>query len=325
MEIQWDDLPPEVEVEVYEDHSRTILSRNRSPDVPFEWSVNPYRGCYHGCAYCYARPGHQHLGLGAGTDFDRKLVVKPEAANLLREAFERPGWRGETIVFSGVTDCYQPIEASYGLTRACLEACLEYRQPVSVITKSCLVERDMDLLSELARVTSCRVVVSVPFFDPIAARAMEPGAPSPARRLKTIARLAEAQIPVGVNVAPIIPGLNDMDIPAILEGAHQGGASFAGHILVRLPAEVRLVFESRLKERLPGRAKRVMSQIAACRGGSISESRYGDRMTGKGPRWEAIEALYRSTCRRLDLGRAHEPAPIDTFRRPGQGRQLSLL
>ncbi|MEC9072204.1 MAG: PA0069 family radical SAM protein, partial [Myxococcota bacterium] len=313
LEVEWDELPPQVEVEVFEDQSRAVLSRNDSPDVPFRWSLNPYRGCYHACAYCYARPGHQYLGLGAGTDFDRKLMVKPRAAALLREAFEKKSWRGETIAFSGVTDCYQPLEASYGLTRACLEVCLEYHQPVSLITKSSLVERDIDLLRELNQVASCQVVLSVPFFDAETARAIEPGAPSPARRLKTIRTLAEAGIPVGVNVAPIIPGLSDMDIPAILEGAREAGATFAGHILVRLPSEVRQVFEARLQEKLPLRARRVMTQLSECRSGPSAETTFGQRMTGSGARWDVIESLYRATFTRLGFKPAHEGIRRDTF------------
>ena len=231
LEVEWDGLAPEVEVEVFEDSSRTILSRNDSPDVPFRWSLNPYRGCAHGCAYCYARPGHQYLGFGAGTDFDRKLVAKPRAADLLRDAFDRPSWKGEWVVMSGVTDCYQPLEARMGLTRACLEVCREYRQPVGVITKSALVERDADLLADLHQEGAAHVVMSIPFFDADLARAVEPGAPAPARRIKAIGRLADAGVPVGVNVAPIIPGLNDDQIPAILQAAADAGASFAGHIL----------------------------------------------------------------------------------------------
>src|SRR5437016_12191606 len=196
--------PPDVRLQVFEDHTRTILAKNDSPDVGFTWSVNPYRGCFHGCAYCYARPSHEYLGLGAGTDFDRKIVVKPEAPRLLREAFERPKWKGELIVFSGVTDCYQPLEASYRLTRGCLEVCAEYRNPVGIITKSPLLERDVDVLAELARTARARVHVSIPFWDADHARAVERHVAPPSRRIETIRRLAAAGVPVGVMVAPII-------------------------------------------------------------------------------------------------------------------------
>ena len=324
-EVEWDELPPPVASEVFEDSSRTILSKNSSPDVPFRWSVNPYRGCAHACSYCYARPGHEYLGWGAGTDFDRKLVVKPDAARLLRAAFDKRSWAGEMVVFSGVTDCYQPLEATWGLTRQCLEVCLDYRQPVGIITKSALIERDIDLLLELQREASLSVVISLPFLDDAAARAVEPGVPTPARRLKTLRRLVDAGLRVGVNVAPIIPGLNDEQIPGILEGAAEAGASFAGHILVRLPGPVAQVFEARLRERLPLRADRVLRQLESCRGGQISDARFGHRMSGQGPRWQAIEALYQATCHRLGLNRAIPPEPPSTFRRPHDREQLTLL
>src|SRR5579883_401752 len=198
-----DEIPP-ARVEVYEDHTRDILSHNDSPDVGFSWSVNPYRGCLHACAYCYARPTHEYLSFGAGTDFETKIAVKPHAPELLRSALERRSWKGETIVFSGVTDCYQPLEASYRLTRGCLEVCAEYRNPIGVITKSPLVERDLDLLRALAATARVRVMVSVPFWDREHARAIEPHVAPPARRIETIRRLAEAGVPTGVMVAPII-------------------------------------------------------------------------------------------------------------------------
>ena len=198
-------------LEVFEDHTRTILSRNDSPDVGFDWSVNPYRGCFHACAYCYARPSHEYLSFGAGTDFERKIVVKKHAPELLREAFDAPKWRGELVIFSGVTDCYQPLEASYRLTRGCLEVCAEYRNPAGIITKAPLIERDIDVLQELARVAHLSVMVSVPFWDEAKARAIEPFVTTPVRRMRTIERLARAGVRVGVMVAPIIPGLNDED------------------------------------------------------------------------------------------------------------------
>src|SRR5262245_49483979 len=187
-----------MKLEVYEDHSRKILSTNDSPDVGFRWSVNPYRGCVHACAYCYARPSHEYLSFGAGTDFDTKIVIKPDAPALLREAFDRPSWRGDLVMFSGNTDCYQPLEATYKLTRGCLEVCAEYRNPVSLITKAPLIERDLDVLQELARVTSVGVSVSLAFWDPEKARAIEPYVATPLRRIRIIERLAKAGVPVGV-------------------------------------------------------------------------------------------------------------------------------
>ena len=222
-EVEYLEGAPEMRLEVYVDGTRNILSKNDSPDVGFTWSVNPYRGCFHACAYCYARPTHEYLSFGAGTDFDRKIVIKPNAPALLRAAFGKKSWRRETVVFSGVTDCYQPLEASYRLTRGCLEVCVERQNPAAIITKSALVERDVDLLAELGRVAASHVTVSIPFWDAEKARAIEPYVPTPARRLRVIETLARAGISVGVNVAPIIPGLNDQDIPKILAAAREAG------------------------------------------------------------------------------------------------------
>src|SRR5437764_9153153 len=219
-EVEYLEEIPRAELEVYEDHTREILAHNDSPDVGFSWSVNPYRGCLHAWAYCYARPTHEYLGLGAGTDFERKITVKPDAPRLLREAFDRRSWQGELVVFSGVTDCYQPLEASYRLTRGCLEVCAEYRNPVGIITKSPLIERDLDVLQELHRNGRVSVSVSVPIWDREHAHAIEPYVATPRRRMKTLERLASAGLKVGVNVAPVIPGLSDADIPRILEAAH---------------------------------------------------------------------------------------------------------
>src|SRR5215813_8440157 len=197
--------PPEQPLQVFEDHTKNILATNDSPDLGFRWSVNPYRGCQHGCAYCYARPTHEYLSFGAGTDFDTKIVIKPDAPALLRAAFDRPAWRGELVMFSGVTDCYQPLEASLRLTRGCLEVCAEYRNPAAIITKAPLVERAIDILQELARTSRVHVTVSIPFWNKEHARAIEPYVATPRRRLQTIERLASAAVPAGVNVAPVIP------------------------------------------------------------------------------------------------------------------------
>jgi DNA repair photolyase len=215
--------PPEMKLQVYEDHSRQVLAQNDSPDVGFRYSVNPYRGCFHACAYCYARPSHELLSFGAGTDFERRIVVKPRAPELLREALSRKSWKRETVVFSGVTDCYQPLEASYQLTRGCLQVCAELSTPAAVITKAPLVERDIDVLLRLAEVAEAHVTVSIPFWDPVTARAIEPYVATPERRLRTVERLARAGLSVGVNVAPIIPGLNDQDMPRILAAAREAG------------------------------------------------------------------------------------------------------
>ncbi len=319
--------PPGQRLQVYEDHSRSILAENDSPDVGFRWSLNPYRGCQHACIYCYARPSHEYLGFGSGVDFERRIVVKPRAPELLRAAFERRSWRGELIAVSGNTDCYQPLEASYALTRRCLEVCADYRNPVHIITKAPLVERDIDVLSRLNAVTRLGVSVSVPFFDRDNARAIEPGVATPARRLRTVRRLAEAGIAVGVNIAPVIPGLNDRDIPLVLEAAARAGARFAALILLRLPGNVQVVFEQRLRARLPLAADRVMARIRETRGGRLDDPRFGCRQSGSGRYAEAIRSLFESSARRfgLDTGGGADPAP-DTFRRPtDRGGQLRLF
>jgi DNA repair photolyase len=319
---------PDALLQVFEDTTRTILSKNDSPDVGFTWSVNPYRGCFHACAYCYARPGHEYLSFGAGTDFDRKLVVKPKAPELLREAFDKPSWKGERVVFSGVTDCYQPLEASYRLTRGCLEVCAEYKQPAFVITKSPLIERDIDVLVALRERADIGVTISIPFWNVEHARAIEPYVATPQRRMHTIEKLAAAGIPVGVNVAPIIPGLGDEDIADILRAAKDAGATFAASVMLRLPGPVKDVFVERLKAALPLRADKVLNRIKDVRGGKLYDSRFGVRGTGEGVYADAIASLFDQTARRLGLRTGDEKAnvPRDTFERPlGNKTQLAMF
>jgi len=330
--VEWLEAPPRQDLEVFEDASRTILSKNTSPDISFTWSVNPYRGCTHACAYCYARPTHEYLDFGAGSDFDRKIVLKPKAPELLAAAFDKPSWKGELVVFSGNTDCYQPLEATWELTRRCLEVCADYRNPVSIITKSTVIERDIDVLLDLSWYAHCIVTISIPFHNPDTARAIEPGVPTPQRRYKTVQRLAEAGVIVGVNVAPIIPGLNDEDAVQVLEASKAAGASYAGFGMVRLPGPVADVFPKRLREAFPLRADKVMSQLRQCRGGALNDSRFGQRMRGAGPRWGAVATMVDTARRRLgltEMPRAPEPT---TFRRPdtptpktGDDRQLDLF
>ena len=315
---------PNVPLRVFEDHTRQILSRNDSPDVGFTWSVNPYRGCFHACAYCYARPGHEYLSFGAGTDFDRKIVVKPDAPDLLREAFDKRSWKGEIVVFSGVTDCYQPLEASYRLTRRCLEVCAAYRNPVGLITKSPLVERDIDVLRRLADVATVHVTMSIPFWDEAHARAIEPFVATPARRMHAVEKLAKAGLTVGVNVAPVIPGLNDEDIPDVLTRAKDAGATYAGFVLLRLPGPVKAVFEERLRQALPLRADKVMRRIRDTRGGALYDPRFGKRGVGEGPYADALTTLFDATVRRLGLNEGWKDAR-DTFMRPDRSGQLGLF
>ena len=318
--VDWLVEPPKVELSLYSDRSKSILSENKSEDLPFRWSLNPYRGCYHGCAYCYARPSHEYLDFGAGTDFERKLILKEEAPALLRKRFMSPSWKGELIVFSGNTDCYQPLEAAYSLTRECLKTCLEFRNPVSIITKSTLIERDLDLLEELHQKSYLDVHISIPFWDADVARAMEPYVPSPSRRMKIIERLADRNIPVTVMVSPMIPGLNDSDIPRILDEAKKAGAQYAISTMLRLAPAVAEVFEARLRSSLPLRADKILSQIRACRTGELSNNLIGHRMKGVGSRWAIIEQLFET--HRLKEGLLTPPTdhPQTKFRRPNTVR-----
>jgi len=325
--VDWLGEPPPARLEVYEEEAGSVLVENDSPDVGFRFGVNPYRGCQHACAYCYARPSHQYLGFGAGTDFERKIVVKVNAPEVLRRELGRPSWKGDEIAFSGNTDCYQPLEASYGLTRRCLEACRDFRNPVGIVTKGVLVRRDVDVLQALVRVARVRVHVSIPVLDPTISRALEPGPASPARRFEAMKALADAGIPVGLSLAPVVPGLNDRDIPELLERARDAGATTAFLTLVRLPAEVLPVFRERLEAELPLSVDKVFGQIRDVRGGRLNEAAFGARMTGKGPRWQVIEDLFTVHCRRLGLNRDDPVAGPDvrTFRRPSaQGTLFDL-
>lgn len=255
-----EDIPP-ARLSVFEDASRTILSKNDEALVGFRYGLNPYRGCVHACAYCEARRRHELLGFGAGTDFDTKIVVKPRAPELLREAFDAASWKGDVVVFSGATDCYQPLEASYRLTRRCLEVCVEYRNPVAIVTKGALVERDLDLLVQLRDVARATVSISIPFWDPEVARALEPFVPKPSTRMRTVKRLAGAGIEVGVSVAPMILGLGEEGLADLLAEAKASGAARAVMSFLRLPEPVDAVFAERLEHTLPLRAKGVLSRV----------------------------------------------------------------
>jgi DNA repair photolyase len=311
-------IKPPAGLRVFQDASRSILSRNDSPDLGFRFSVNPYRGCFHGCAYCYARPSHEYLGFGAGSDFETKLLVKTEAPALLRQAFDKRSWKGDLVLFSGITDCYQPLEATHRLTRASLEVCLAYANPVGIVTKAPLVERDIDVLKALHQVAPLTLTISIPVGEVDAARAVEPYVASPERRLLTIERLAAAGLDVGINVAPFVPGLSERSLADLLRRAKDAGAVRAAYIFLRLPGAVRTVFEERLRERLPDRADKVLARIRDARGGQLSEPRFGHRMKGSGPYGTMIDTLFQSLCREYGLNqrRIARPMHLATFKRP---------
>ncbi len=323
--VEWLGPPEEARLTVLEERAKSALTRNESPDISFRWSVNPYRGCQHACAYCYARPTHQYIGLGAGTDFDKKIVVKTNVAELLARELARPAWRREPITFSGVTDPYQPLEACYELTRRSLEACLARSNPVAIVTKSALVRRDAELLARIAERAGARVFVSIPFADPATARKIEPGAPTPADRFATLRALSEAGVPTGLALAPLVPRLNDGDVPELLERARDAGARYAFTVLLRLPAEVLPVFRERLEQAFPERARAVFSALAEMRGGKLYDSAFHERMRGRGPRYQAVLDLFRLQCRRLGLLTAGDDDIEPARSTPGAGEQLGLF
>lgn len=309
---------------VYEDETREILSRNDSPDLPFRWSVNPYRGCFHGCAYCYARSSHEYWGFGAGTDFESKIIVKDDAPRLLRRAFDRQSWSGELIVFSGNTDCYQPLEATYGLTRACLSVCAEYCNPIGVITKGALVLRDIDILKQLSEVAWVRVYLSIPFASEDVARKVEPHAPSIAKRFETLKAVADAGIATGISIAPVIPGLNEDDIPELLDRAYQAGARRAVMTILRLPGSVEPVFMERMTEAFPGRIGKIINRLREVRGGAWTQPEFFRRHGGEGTYWEVVEQLFSLAKRRAGFAEEAADTMPRTFRRP-RGGQMSLF
>lgn len=315
---------PNPKTEFYIDSSESILTENDSPDIPFSLSMNVYRGCEHGCSYCYARPFHEYLGWSSGIDFESKILVKLRAPQLLRAALESPKWMPQTVVMSGVTDCYQPAERQFKLTRKCLEVFAEFRNPVSLITKNLLVTRDIDLLSDLAKNSCTSVYISVTTLDAELAGKMEPRAARPEQRLKTIRQLADAGIPVGVMVAPIIPGLTDHEIPAILDAAAAAGARRAGYVVLRLPYAVKDVFSEWLEVHLPTKKDRILDRVRAMRGGALNVSEWGSRMKGEGIFAEQVHALFAASARRTGLDRGRIDLSSVNFRRPG-GVQMDLL
>jgi DNA repair photolyase len=316
--------PPDPRTRYYRDTSRAALATNQSPDVGYDTSLNPYRGCEHGCSYCFARPFHEYLGLSAGLDFETKIFVKQDAPELLRRELGARSWKPQVVAMSGVTDPYQPIERKLAITRRCLEVMAEFRNPVGIVTKSRLVARDADVLGELAKFGAASVVLSVTTLDADLARVMEPRAAQPAARLAAIRALADAGIPVGVSVAPVIPGLTEHEIPRILEAAAGAGARFAGWVMLRLPFGVKELFEQWLADHRPDRRQRVLARVRDVRGGQLYDSRFGKRQRGEGKWAEQIRELFELSRRRAGLAERGPELSAAAFRRPG-GEQLGLL
>lgn len=308
-------LPPPTQV--LEERVKTILAGNDSPDIGFDLSVNPYRGCEHGCIYCYARPTHSYLNLSPGIDFETRIIAKVNAAQRLREAFSTRSYSPMSLNIGSVTDAYQPAERKLGITRQVLEVCRDFRHPFSLITKSAGVERDIDLIAPMAADRLAAVYVSITTLDPALARVMEPRAAAPERRLRTIEKLAKAGIPVGVSVSPVIPFLNEPELERILEAARDAGASSAFSIVIRLPWEVNPLFQQWLTQHFPDRAARVMARIREMRGGADNSSRFGERMTGSGIWAQLLRQRFHQASARLGLNRARTELDLTQFRRPG--------
>jgi DNA repair photolyase len=323
-----DDEPPPLHTTVSLDSSRSIIARNDSPDIPFEQSINPYRGCEHGCVYCFARPTHAYLGLSPGLDFETRLFAKPQAAALLRAELMSPKYVCKVIALGANTDPYQPIEREHRITRRVLEVLQEFRHPVGVVTKSALITRDLDILGAMAAQHLAAAAVSITTLDRELARRLEPRAPTPQRRLDTVRALAQAGIPTSVLASPMIPALNDHELEAILEAARDAGAVAANFILLRLPLELTSLFEEWLAAHAPGKAKHVMSLIRLARDGKTYRAEFGTRMTGTGAYAEMLQRRFASACRRLGFIGRRDALRLDTtqFRRPPQkGDQLALF
>ena len=323
-DADWDPAEdPTPRTQFYRDLSQSIITYNDSPDIPFQASINPYRGCEHGCSYCYARVFHEYLDFSAGLDFETRIMVKEDAPRLLRQELASPKWKPQMLGLSGVTDCYQPIERRLHLTRRCLEVLAEFRNPVEIVTKNALVTRDLDLLRELARHQAVEVNLSVTTLDSDLARRLEPRTSSPRQRLAAIEALRAAGIPVGVLVAPIIPALNDHEIPQILEAVAQAGAGWAGYQMLRLPLALATIFEDWLEREAPQQKEKVLNRIRAVRGNRLDDARFGARMTGEGFFADQTAQLFAVAARKVGLALASSELSTSAFRRPG-GTQLEL-
>ncbi len=312
--------------EFLDDQSRSVICENNSPDIPFRFSINPYRGCEHGCAYCYARPGHEFLGMNAGLDFESKILVKRDAARLLRGELNRPTWRCEPLAISGVTDCYQPAERDFKITRSILEVLDEANQPAGIVTKNKLVTRDLDILARMAARNLLHVFISITTLDAELARRLEPRTATPTAKLKAIRQLTEAGVPVGLMIAPVIPGLNDTEIPSILEAARDAGARAASWVLLRLPLAVEPIFADWLTRNVPEKKDRIESRIRATRDGGMSDSQFGTRLRGTGEYAEQIAQTFRVFKKKLGLDRGLADYDTTQFRPPATSTgQMTLF
>lgn len=321
-----DEPPPPRKTSVMLDTTRTIIARNASPDIPFDRSINAYRGCEHGCIYCFARPTHAYLGFSPGLDFESRLLAKPDAPALLEKELSRPDYRAQPIAMGTNTDVYQPVEKHYRITRGILEVLSRFNHPVSIVTKSALITRDIDILSDMASRGLAKAFVSVTTLDRGLARRMEPRAATPCRRLQTIRHLSDAGIPTGVMVAPVIPAINDMEIETILEAAHGAGAKSAGFVMLRLPMEIKTLFREWLAQEFPDRADKVMSLVRDVRGGRDNDAAFHTRMRGQGPYADMIAARFQIAVRRIGLNAAIRKLDVSQFRVPPRpGDQMDLF
>jgi DNA repair photolyase len=314
---------PAPKTQFLRDLSQSVITFNDSPDIPFRAGLNAYRGCEHGCSYCYARNTHEYLGFSAGLDFESKIMVKENAPELLRRELSSPKWKPQMLAMSGVTDCYQPIERKLQLTRKCLEVLVEFRNPVTIITKNHLVTRDIDLLRELAADDAVVVYLSINSLDNELARKLEPRAASPKMRLSAVEALAKAGVPVGVLVAPVIPALNDHEMPSVLAASQAAGARWASTEIVRLPLTVAPVFQQWLEQNFPEKMEKVLNRIRSIRGGKLNDPRFGSRMRGEGIFAEQISQMFKVARRKAGLESGGPELSIAAFRRPG-GTQMGL-
>ena len=325
----WDNLdepPPPLRTQMIRDSTRTIIARNSSPDIGFDRSINPYRGCEHGCSYCFARPTHAYLGLSPGLDFESKIFFKPDAAHLLEKELRAPSYHCRTMAMGTNTDPYQPAERQYQITRSVLEVLARFKHPVGIVTKSALITRDIDILASMAKDNLAKVALSITSLDHHLARKMEPRASTPQRRLEALRHISAAGIPTAVMFAPLIPGLNDHELDAVLAAAKDAGVTSAGYVMLRLPREVKDLFQEWLAAEVPERAARVMSLVRATRGGKDYDPKWQERISGNGPIAEAAAERFRLACRRLGFNERRPPLDTGKFRPPPQpGDQLALF